>query len=82
MLTVREAATLLNLRHAYVYELIRQRTLPALHVGKYVRIRSRDLQAWIEAQREEGVDGKIQPGLGFSPPMTRSRSKTQGRKSR
>jgi excisionase family DNA binding protein len=82
LLTVREAATLLNLRHPRVYELIRQRTLPAVRVGKYLRVRPHDLDAWIEDQREKAVDGKIQPGLRFSPPMSRSRSKARGQKSR
>ncbi len=82
LLTVREAATLLSLRRAYVYDLIRQRALPSVRIGKYVRVRSCDLQAWITRHREEAVDGKIQPGLGFSPSMNGARLKARGKKSR
>ncbi len=82
LLTVAETATVLSLRPARVYELVRQRVLPAVRVGKYVRVRSRDLQAWIEDQREEGVDGRIQPGLSSPPPMTRPSTKGRGKRSR
>jgi len=82
LLTVHETATVLNLRPARVYNLVRRRALPAVRVGKYVRVRSRDLQAWIEAQREEGVDENLQAGLGFSPPMTRPSTKGRDKRSR
>jgi excisionase family DNA binding protein len=82
LLTVDETATILNLRPARVYELARRRVLPAVRVGKYVRVRSRDLQSWIEDQREEGVDGRIQPGLSSPPPMTRASMKARGKQSR
>lgn len=80
LLTVAETATILSLRPARVYELVRQRVLRAVRVGRYVRVRSRDLQAWIEAQREEGVDGRIQPGLSSPPPMTSTNAR--GKRSR
>jgi len=82
LLTVRETATFLSVRPPHVYELIHRRVLPAVRVGKYVRVRASDLHAWIENQREEGVDGKIQPGLSSPLPMSRPTTKTRGRKSR
>jgi excisionase family DNA binding protein len=82
LLTVAETAHLLSVRPPHVYELIRRRRLPALRVGKYVRVRSRDLQAWIEDQRGEGVDGRIQPGLSSPQPMTRPSTKVRGKRSR
>jgi excisionase family DNA binding protein len=82
LLTVPQAADLLGVRRAHIYALARRRELPVIHVGKYVRVRSRDLQSWIEDQREEGVDGRIQPGLSSPPPMTRPTTKVRGKRSR
>ena len=82
LLTVRETATLLSLRPAHVYDLVRQRTLPALRVGKYVRVRPRDLHAWIEGQREKGVDANIYPSLKSPLPMSRPNTKVRSKKSR
>jgi excisionase family DNA binding protein len=81
LLTVRETAALLSVRPPHVYELIRRGRLPAVRVGKYVRVKSGDLKAWLEDQREEGVDGRIQPGLSSLPPMSRSSMKARGQKS-
>lgn len=81
LLTVAETATILSLRPPRVYELVRRRVLPAVRVGKYVRVRSRDLQSWIEDQREEGVDANIRSSLEFPLPMSRS-GKARGQKSR
>src|SRR5712691_2778006 len=80
LLTVRETATLLSLRAAHVYDLVRQGTLPALRVGKYVRVRPRDLDAWIEGQRKKGVDAKIQPSRSSPLPMTKRTARGQGQK--
>jgi excisionase family DNA binding protein len=82
LLSVVEVSRILNLRPPHVYELVRRHTLPAVRVGKYVRVRAADLQVWIEAQREEGVDENIRPGLGFSPPMIRPSTKRRDKRSR
>jgi excisionase family DNA binding protein len=82
LLTVRETAALLSVRSAHVYELIRTRRLPALRVGRYVRVRSHDLQDWIEGQREKEVDIQFQSSLGSPPPMSTSYTRARGRKTR
>jgi excisionase family DNA binding protein len=82
LLTVDEVSGILSLRPARVYELIRMRRLPGLHVGKHVRVRSGDLQAWIEGQREKVVDTKFEPSLSSPPPMTRPSTKARGKQSR
>ena len=82
LLTVQQAADLLGVRPAHVYALARRRELPVIHVGKFVRIRPGDLREWLQHHRQEGMDENIQPGLGFSPPMTRASMKARGKQSR
>jgi excisionase family DNA binding protein len=53
LLSVTEVSRILNVRPARVYDLVRRDTLPAVHVGKYIRIRGRDLERWIAGQREK-----------------------------
>jgi excisionase family DNA binding protein len=81
LLTVRETAALLSVRPPHVYELVRRHTLPAVRVGRFVRLRARDLHAWTEGQREKVVDTKFEPSLSSPPPMTRASTKA-GSKSR
>jgi excisionase family DNA binding protein len=33
--------------------MIRSRRLPAVRIGKYLRVQSRDLKTWIEGHREK-----------------------------
>lgn len=47
LLTVPQVAELLSLPKGRVYELVRQGHLPALHVGKYVRVSQTDLTKYI-----------------------------------
>src|ERR1700730_824852 len=82
LLTVQQAADLLGVRPAHVYALARRRELPVIYVGKFVRIRQGDLHTWLERHRKEGVAENVQPGLGFSPPMTRASTKARGKQSR
>jgi excisionase family DNA binding protein len=69
LVTVNEAAALLNFRRGYLYELIRRREFPAIKSGKCIRIQVRDLQEWIRHHRE-GVDTKDGRGLCSPIPMT------------
>jgi excisionase family DNA binding protein len=48
LLTVPDVATLLKLKPAYVYELVRRGSLPAIHSGKYVRVSRSALMAWLK----------------------------------
>src|SRR5229473_1952900 len=82
LLTVQQAADLLGVRPAHVYALARRRELPVIRVGKYLRIRPGDLRVWRQRHRQEGGDENIQPGLVFSPPMTRSNTNARGKRSR
>ena len=51
--TVTQAARRLSYKPSYVYSLIRQGQLPAVRQGKYVRVRARDVDAWISTRCEK-----------------------------
>jgi len=56
LLTVKEVAEFLRVPASWVYERTRRRggeRLPHVKVGKYLRFRQRDLQAYVEALRRE-----------------------------
>jgi excisionase family DNA binding protein len=50
LLTVREVADSMRVSTMTVYRLIRAGSLPAIRVGKHFRIRTRDLDHFLEAQ--------------------------------
>jgi len=50
LLTVREVAEGMRISTMTVYRLIRSGALPAIRVGKHFRIRSRDLDHYLETQ--------------------------------
>ena len=79
LVTVTEAAVLLNFRRGYLYELIRRRQFPVIKSGKCIRIQVCDLQEWVRQHRDEGVDAKVYRGLGSPLPMS-GRSRPQGYK--
>jgi excisionase family DNA binding protein len=56
LLTVREVATAMRVSTMTVYRLIRAGSLPAIRVGKHFRIRTRDLDDYLEAQTFGGGD--------------------------
>ena len=80
LVTVTEAAALLNFRRGYIYELIRRRAFPVIKSGKCIRIQVRDLQEWIRHHRE-GVDAKDGRGL-CSPILMTTQPVQKGRRSR
>lgn len=43
-----DVAKRLNISKALVYQLVRRGAIPAVHIGKSVRIRSIDLEAYIQ----------------------------------
>ena len=53
LLTVPEAARRLNLAPSYLYELVRKGQLPALRLGRYVRLRPETLRTFIAAQETQ-----------------------------
>jgi excisionase family DNA binding protein len=50
LLTVDEARALCNLGRTKFYELLREREIPSLKVGKAIRIPRKGLEDWIETQ--------------------------------
>jgi excisionase family DNA binding protein len=56
LLSVAQVAPMLGLTEARVYELVRLRMLPAVRIGRQVRIDEQALQAWI-AQGGQALPG-------------------------
>jgi excisionase family DNA binding protein len=56
LLTVREVADAMRVSTMTVYRLIRSGALSAIRVGKHFRIRTRDLEDYLEAQSTRGGD--------------------------
>ncbi len=56
LLTVREVAETMRVSTMTVYRLIRSETLPAIRVGKHFRIRTRDLEHYLDVQTLGGGD--------------------------
>lgn len=53
LLTIEDAAELLNVRPGYIRRLVRERRIPFIRVGKFVRFEPRDLEALVQAGRVE-----------------------------
>jgi excisionase family DNA binding protein len=56
LLTVREVADAMRVSTMTVYRLIRSGSLAAIRVGKHFRVRTRDLEGYLEAQSTRGGD--------------------------
>lgn len=54
LLTAEQAAAQLAIKPSAVYRLIRRGELPAIRIGRLVRVHPDDLSAWVEHQREGG----------------------------
>jgi len=55
ILTGKQVAELLQVRPSMIYELTRKRSrrpLPVLRVGKYLRFRWSEVEAWLDESRE------------------------------
>jgi excisionase family DNA binding protein len=61
LLTPREVATELRITPAAVYAFVRRGTLPAVHVGRCVRIDRAALEAFLRTGREAPRDAR--PGV-------------------
>jgi excisionase family DNA binding protein len=66
-LTTEEVLEYLQVNLRTVYRLIKAGTLPAVRVGRQWRVRRRDLDAWLEAQRT-GVRSRL-AAAGAEPPQ-------------
>jgi excisionase family DNA binding protein len=56
LLTVREVADAMRVSTMTVYRLIRSGSLGAIRVGKHFRVRTSDLEGYLEAQSTRGGD--------------------------
>ena len=56
LLTVREVADTMRVSTMTVYRLIRCDAFPAIRVGKHFRIRTRDLEDYLESKSTRGGD--------------------------
>ncbi len=59
LLSVPEAAKLLNFAPSYVYELARRGVLPAVRHGKYVRVRQGALREFMERNETKGLSKEL-----------------------
>lgn len=58
ILTIPEVARYLKISKSKVYLLVAREEIPYLKIGRCVRIRRKDLQAWIEKQSNQlGFEG-------------------------
>jgi excisionase family DNA binding protein len=55
LLTVPQAAKLLNLGRTKVYELIGTKQLPVVRFGRAVRVSSASLKRWVEQQERQDL---------------------------
>ena len=51
LLTLQEAADYLAISVGYLRRLVREKRIPYVKVGKYVRFNIRDLDGWLDARR-------------------------------
>ena len=63
LLRMPEVATILGIGRSTVYELVQRGDLPAVHVGRAVRIPAAALQRWVEQQTAE-AEGVSAPSFG------------------
>jgi len=71
LLSVPKAAARLGFKPEYLYDLIRRRQFPAVHVGKYVRVRLSDLESLV---RTGSVDRALYTVYGAGDGRARTAS--------
>lgn len=55
LISVNEAAQMLNLSKSYLYRETRNRTIPHVRIGSRILFRISDLNAWIEQQNQPAL---------------------------
>ncbi len=63
ILLAQEAATILRVPKARVYELVRQKKFPAVRIGRLVRIPEDELRGWIARGGEPLPDSEDEPSV-------------------
>lgn len=61
LVSVPEAARLLNISRSKTYQLVAEGEIPALHIGRSTRIRRQDLTVWIGLQFGDSAAGRGSP---------------------
>ena len=72
LLTVPETARLLRIGRNTVYELVARGELPAVRLGRVIRIPRHRLLAWIDAQSKDG-QGRLTERVGRVVPLSPQR---------
>lgn len=57
LLTAKEVATHLNVSRSFAYTLIQTGQIPAVRLGRSVRVRPQDLEAYIASNTSIGIRG-------------------------
>jgi excisionase family DNA binding protein len=57
LLTVKQAAVVLNISARTLWTLTNTRAIPHLRLGRAVRFDTRDLRAWLDARKVRPYDG-------------------------
>lgn len=73
VLTVAQVAEYLQLNKLTVYKYIREGMIPAVRIGRVIRVRTEDVARFLEAQR-------VAPEVGSSPEVGRIRARAATRK--
>jgi len=55
LISVNEAAQMLNLSKSYLYRETRNRTMPHVRIGSRILFRIEDLNSWIEQQNQPAL---------------------------
>ncbi len=58
LLTVSEVSKFLNISRCYVFKLIKSGQMPAVRIGKLLRVSQTDLQRFIKNHRTEVQNGR------------------------
>ena len=53
LLTIRDVMNITKLGRTKIYELLRDGELPCIRIGRSVRIRRDELEAWLERRRDD-----------------------------
>lgn len=56
-LSVPEAAKIVGVSSAKMYQLVRTEGFPTVHIGKRILVSARGLERWIEEQAQKGWQG-------------------------
>lgn len=56
-LSVTEAAKIIGLSPARMYQVVHQDGFPAVRIGKRIFVSAKGLEKWIDSQVEQGLEG-------------------------